>query len=255
MKLTFLGTGTSHGIPMIGCPCPVCNSTDPRDMRLRTSAVVHAPEGNILIDTGPDLRIQALRAKLTRVESILFTHAHADHIFGLDDVRRFNDAKGGPLSCYMNRPCREKLESVFGYCLKPRPEAKFFQFPHLEFHEVTGPFRTAGAEVIPVPLMHGQLEILGFRIGGLAYCTDCKTIPDESVELLRGLEVLVLDALRPLPHHTHMNIEEALAAVEKLRPQRTYFVHMSHAVSHAGLSAQLPAGVELAYDGLTVEWG
>lgn len=254
MRLTFLGTGTSHGIPMIGCRCPVCTSDDPRDKRMRTSAVVHAPEGNILIDTGPELRLQAVRAGLSRIESILFTHAHADHIFGLDDVRRFCDAKGGPLPCFMNRPARETLERVFGYCLADREFKGFHQYPHLTFHLAEGPFVTAGIEVIPVPLLHGRLEVLGFRFGRMAYCTDVKTIPDDSMEKLRGLEVLVLDALRPQPHNTHLNIEEALAVVDRLRPERTYFVHMAHMVSHAKVSAEMPRGVELAYDGLQIEW-
>lgn len=254
MRLTFLGTGTSHGIPMINCHCEVCTSTDPRDNRLRTSAVVHAPGGDLLIDAGPELRLQAIRAGLARIEGILFTHAHADHILGLDDVRRFNDALGGALPCWMNRPCRETLTRMFGYMLEPRPASPFYNFPHLEFHEVTGPFRAAGVEIEPVPLLHGRLEVLGFRIEGLAYCTDVKTIPDDSAARLRGLKVLIIDALRPQPHNTHMSIDEALATVDRLRPERTYFVHMAHAISHRKLSAGLPSGVQLAHDGLTIEW-
>jgi phosphoribosyl 1,2-cyclic phosphate phosphodiesterase len=241
---------------MIGCDCEVCTSTDPRDTRLRTSAVVHAPEGDILIDAGPELRLQAIRYKLRRIESLLLTHAHADHIFGLDDTRRFCDALQGPLPCYMNAPCRERLEKIFGYCLRPPADVqKFYPYPHLLFHEVAGPFETAGVRVTPVPLMHGALEVLGFKFGGLAYCTDVKTIPESSVPLLEGLEVLVLDALRPTPHNTHMSLGEALETVRRLKPRRTYFVHMAHAIGHAKVSRELPPGVELAYDGQVIEWG
>lgn len=251
IRLTFLGTGTSNGIPVIGCDCPVCLSDDPRDRRTRCSAVVHLAGHNILIDTAPELRFQALATGLTRVDAVLFTHAHADHVGGFDDLRQFNYLAQSHLPVYADPETAAELRTRFGYAFVDQ-----FPFyggkPDLLLHEITGPFLLFGQEIIPIPVRHGRWRVLGFRFGPLAYVTDAKEIPYESLELLAGVEVLVLNALRERPHPTHLSLGEALAIVEQIRPRRAYFTHISHEVSHAAISARLPQGVELAYDGLSL---
>ena len=251
IRLTFLGTGTSNGIPVIGCQCPVCASDDPRDRRTRSSAVVHLAEHNILIDTAPELRLQALATGLTRVDAVLFTHAHADHVGGFDDLRQFNYLAQSHLPVYADSETATELRARFGYAFVDR-----FPFyggkPDLWLSEITGPFCLFGQEIVPIPVRHGRWTVLGFRFGPLAYVTDAKEIPPESLELLAGVDVLVLNALRERPHPTHLSLAEALAIVERIRPQRAYFTHISHEVAHAATSARLPQGVELAYDGLTI---
>ena len=249
LEITFLGTGTSHGVPMIACDCEVCRSDDPRDKRNRTSAVVRTPDGRvILIDASPELRLAAVACGLERVDAILFTHTHADHIMGLDDVRRFNDISGETIPCYGSADTLRVLRQVFGYAEVPFKRAPTYR-PSLAFEEITAPVEICGVEVIPIPLMHGRDRILGFRIGNLAYCTDCSEIPPESRDLLAGLDLLVLDALRPAPHPTHFSLSEALAEIELLAPARTLLTHMTHHLGHERTSQSLPAGVALAYDG------
>lgn len=254
VQLTFLGTGTSNGIPVIGCECPVCSSDDPRDRRTRSSAVVHLSGRNILIDTAPELRLQALATGLTRVDAVLFTHAHADHVGGFDDLRQFNYLAQAHLPVFADPDTARELQTRFGYAFVDQ-----FPFyggkPDLWLHEITGPFSLFGQEVVPVPVQHGRWRVLGFRFGPLAYVTDAKDVPEESLALLQGVEVLVLNALRERPHPTHLSVSEALAIVERLRPARAYFTHISHEVAHAVTSARLPRGVELAYDGLTISAG
>ncbi len=251
IRLTFLGTGTSNGIPVIGCDCPVCLSDDPRDRRTRSSAVVHLADHNILIDTAPELRFQALATGLTRVDAVLFTHAHADHVGGFDDLRQFNYLAQSHLPVYADPETAAELRVRFGYAFVNQ-----FPFyggkPDLLLHEITGPFHLFGQEIVPIPVRHGRGTVLGFRFGSLAYVTDAKEIPPESLELLAGVEVLVLNALRERPHPTHLSLEEALAIVAQIRPRRAYFTHISHEVSHAVINARLPQGIELAYDGLSL---
>ncbi len=252
LELIFLGTGTSHGIPMIACDCAVCRSDDPRDRRNRASVAVRAPDGRvILIDAAPELRLAAVACGLTRVDAILFTHTHADHIMGLDDVRRFNDTAGAVIPCYGSAESVARLRQVFpyaetGYRLAPTDR------PSLRFEVIAGRLEICGLEVLPVPLLHGTAEVLGFRIGPLAYCTDCSAIPEESVELLAGLDLLVLDGLRRTPHPTHFNLDGALEAVAALRPRRALLTHITHELPHEATNATLPAGVALAYDGQRV---
>ncbi len=250
-ELTFLGTGTSNGIPVIGCPCAVCASTDPRDRRSRTSAVVRDGDRTYLIDTATELRLQALAAGLDRVDAVLMTHAHADHTGGFDDLRRFNELAEAHLSVYADASTAAMLRERFAYAFVDK-----FPFyggkPDLTLHMVEGPFNLFGREVVPVPVRHGRLPIIGYRFGDLAYVTDAKTIPPASMELLRGLDVLVLNALRERPHPTHLSLAEAVAIVEELRPRAAYLVHLSHELSHTAASALLPSGIEVAYDGLTV---
>ena len=252
-RLTFLGTGTSHGVPVIGCDCAVCTSTDPRNQRTRSSVLVEWQGRNLLVDTATELRLQALRANLRRVDAILFTHSHADHICGLDDVRRFNDLKRASIPCYGNRQTIENLARQFWYVFaetqrgggKPRLDLIAVEPDRL--------ISVLGLEVRPIPALHGSLEVLGYRFGDLAYVTDCSAIPDQSLALLEGLDVLVLDALRWRPHPTHFSVDQALEVVDRVKPSRTYFTHICHDLDHEETNLRLPEGVELAYDGLAVD--
>ena len=249
-RVTFLGTGTSHGVPMIGCACAVCRSTDARDRRLRPSVYVAVEGGpSILVDTATDLRQQALLYGVTRVDALLFTHSHADHVMGLDEVRRFNVLQGGALPAYADAETAEELRRMFAYAFSAPPQAGG-GVPQLALHAVTGPVSVAGVPVVPVPLLHGSRPILGYRLGRFAYLTDCSAIPEASFELLDGLEVLVLDALRHRPHPTHFTVAEAVAAAARIGATRTYFTHICHDLPHAETCAALPDSVTLAFDGL-----
>lgn len=254
LTVTFLGTGTSNGIPVIGCDCAVCHSTDPRDRRTRSSITVHVGDRVILIDTAPELRLQALAVGLRRVDAVLFTHAHADHVAGFDDLRQFNYLAQSHLPVYAAPDTARELRQRFGYAFEDQ-----FPFyggkPDLILHEITGPFELFGQEIIPIPVPHGRWTVLGFRFGPFAYITDAATVPESALAALQGVQVLVLNALRARRHPTHLSIDEALAVVERLQPQQAYFTHMSHEVSHAAVSAILPPNVALAYDGLTITVG
>jgi phosphoribosyl 1,2-cyclic phosphate phosphodiesterase len=249
VRLTVLGSGTSHGIPMIGCDCAVCTSDDPRDKRTRPSVAFDYDGHTVLIDTSPELRLQCLACDIRRVDAILFTHCHADHIVGLDDVRRFNWIQGGPITLYGDRETLEQLRQTFAYAFVDDPEYPSAK-PELETVLLDGPLEFFGRRIIPIPLMHGSQEVLGFRVGNIAYCTDCNLIPDESRELLRDLDVLMLDAVRRRPHATHFNLEQAIEEARRIGAKRTYFTHIAHELKHAETNAGLPAGMELAYDGL-----
>lgn len=253
LEAIFLGSGTSHGIPMIGCRCPVCTSTDPRDKRFRTCLAVRLPAETpthgqvILIDMSPEFRLGALATGLERVDAILFTHGHADHIMGIDDIRRFNDIARRRIDCYSSADTVGILRRCFGYTDR---EFRNDGWPSLAFHEVAAPTNICGARVTPIHLLHGRQPILGFRMGQMAYCTDCSEIPSASEELLAGLDVLILDGLRISPHPTHFNLDGALREIERLRPKRAILTHIAHEIGHAAVSAKLPPNVELAYDSL-----
>lgn len=252
-RVTFLGTGTSHGVPMIGCDCATCRSMDPRDRRLRPSIYLEVPgRTSILVDSATDLRQQALANGITRVDAVLYTHSHADHILGLDELRRFNMIQRAPIPCYADAPTWDALKRTFFYVFDG-VEREGGGIPQLEPREIVGPFEVSGVRVEPVPLLHGRLPILGFRFGSLAYLTDCSAIPAASWPLVVGVETLVIDALRHKPHATHFNVEQALAAVERIAPRRTFFTHMAHDLPHVETCARLPRGVELAYDGLVLD--
>ena len=252
-RVTFLGTGTSHGVPMIGCTCATCRSADPRDRRLRPSIYLDVPDrGRVLVDSSTDLRQQALAFAITRVDAVIYTHAHADHILGLDELRRFNMIQGTTIPCYADARTWDALKRTFFYVFDGVAR-RGGGLPELEPHEISGPFVAAGLRVQPVPLLHGRLPILGFRFGTFAYLTDCSAIPDESWPLLDGVETVVIDALRDKPHPTHFSVEEALAAVARIAPRRAFFTHMAHDLPHAATCARLPHGVELAYDGLVLD--
>lgn len=256
-RLVFLGSGTSTGVPVLGCDCEVCTSDDPRNKRTRPSVLIRSAGGDLLIDTTPEMRFQFLRERIGFVHAILYTHAHADHLFGLDDARLFSRWIGGPVPVYCDGPTEESIRRVFHYAFTERAlAAPAGGVPKLDFRRVEAgtPFEALGLSILPVALEHGKLPVLGFRIGDLAYCTDVSTIPDQSWPLLEGLDTLILDALRFEPHPTHFNLEQALAAVERLRPRRAYLTHLSHGFDHATIESTLPPGVSLAYDGLSLDF-
>ena len=250
MKVTFLGTGTSHGIPRIACDCPVCRSTDPRNHRLRPSVLLSFADRNVVVDTSSDFRQQMLDHPIRTLDAILFTHKHADHVHGLDDVRVFSDIQG-PIDAYANPETSRILRSTFAYIFEAANRIN--GIPKLRLHEVVAPFQLFGSTVIPVPLLHGKDLILGFRIGNFAYLTDCSAIPDESLDLLGGLHLLVIDGLRFRPHPTHFSIDESIEVAGILRPTLTYLTHLAHDVDHAIVSDMLPRDVFLAHDGLVLE--
>lgn len=253
MQITFLGTGTSHGVPMIGCDCDTCRSDDPRDRRSRPSVYLQAADGtSLLVDAGPDLRMQALRHNIRRVDAIFFTHGHADHIVGLDDVRRFNAIQQRPIPCFGDAATVADVARMFAYAFDTSTP-KGGGLPRLELFTIAGAFCLGAQEIVPVPIFHGTRPIFGLRIDGFAYLTDCNRIPEASLALLEGLDVLVLDALREKPHATHFTITEAVEAAARIGARRTYFTHMAHDLRHAPTCARLPGAMELAYDGLVVE--
>lgn len=250
MQLVFLGTGTSMGIPIIGCRCPVCTSPDPRNRRMRTSALVRVDGLQLLIDAGPDFRSQALTAAIDHIDAVLLTHSHFDHVGGLDDLRPLN-FRGGAIPLYGNRQTLADIRQRYAYAFEAASAGS--TKPMLELCEVSAPFTIGATAITPVEIMHGSWPIIAYRIGQLAYVTDASIIPPPSLALLRGCRVLVLNALRDEPHPTHFSLDEALAVVDELAPERTFLVHMTHSLDHSTVNARLPAGVELAYDGLVVE--
>jgi phosphoribosyl 1,2-cyclic phosphate phosphodiesterase len=255
IELLFLGTGTSAGIPMIGCHCDVCRSADPRDRRTRPSVVISYGQTRVLVDTTPELRLQCVTHDVTSIDAVVFTHAHADHIMGLDDVRRFNALRGGPIDVWADARTHKFLSNCFGYAFRePDPTQKVFR-PHLVPRTIDGPFCINDAQWTPIPLLHGGMSVLGFRVGDLAYCTDVSAIPESSFALLEGLDVLVLDALQWKKHATHFSVEEAIDAARRIGAKQTLFTHIAHALSHEATNRQLPPGHRLAHDGERVSAG
>jgi phosphoribosyl 1,2-cyclic phosphate phosphodiesterase len=253
---TFLGTGTSVGVPMIGCDCATCRSDDPHNQRYRCAVLITTSEGNLLIDTPPELRLQLLRESVGIIHALLFTHYHVDHLFGLDDVRPMQKYLCGPLPIYCTDEVEEKIRTIFSYAFTPGAESPSVGYvPKLEFQRINSePFNVLGQRVVPIPLEHAWFSVLGFRIDDVAYCTDVSRIPETSWPLLQGLRVLVLDALRYKPHPAHLSVNEALEVIERVKPERTYLTHMSHDLEHEATNARLPRGVELAYDGLKFDF-
>jgi phosphoribosyl 1,2-cyclic phosphate phosphodiesterase len=255
-SFTFLGTGTSSGVPMVGCDCSVCHSNDPHNQRYRCAVLLRLPKGNLVIDTPPELRLQLLRARVDVLHAVLYTHYHADHLFGLDDVRPFPFKLGGPVPVYCTAEVEGVIRRTFPYAFGSEAEETPRGYvPQLAFRRITEePFVVLGQRISPVPLVHAHFRVFGFRIDDVAYCTDVSEIPATSWRKLEGLRVLVLDALRYRPHPAHFSLGEALAAIERLRPRRAYLTHLSHDLDHEDTNRTLPPGVELAYDGLTFEF-
>jgi phosphoribosyl 1,2-cyclic phosphate phosphodiesterase len=249
VELLFLGTGTSAGVPMIGCHCTVCSSNDARDKRTRASVVISYRDVRVLVDSTPELRLQCVANGVDRIDAVVYTHAHADHIMGLDDLRRFNAISGMPLDVYADRLTHEALERCFGYAFKPpAPETRLFR-PHLVRRMIDGTFDVKGVPWHPIPLMHGDLPVLGFRIGSLGYCTDVSLIPEPSFALLEGVDVLVLDALQWKRHTTHLSVEQAIDIAKRIGARQTLFTHIAHALGHVETNKLLPESMRLAYDG------
>jgi phosphoribosyl 1,2-cyclic phosphate phosphodiesterase len=255
VEVILLGTGTSHGVPMIGCDCAVCTSDDPCDRRTRASIFVRHAGASILVDTSPELRLQCIANGVAHADAVVFTHHHADHVCGLDDLRRFNYLRRGALSCYASAVTMHALRRMFTYAFAP-PSNDPTSRPELTWEEITDqPFHVGDARIIPIPLMHGSMPVLGFRFGRFAYCTDCSLIPDESMRLLRDLDVLVLDALRRRPHPTHFNLEQAVAMAGRIGAAQTYFTHIAHELGHKATNAELPRGMALGHDGQRIVTG
>ncbi|MBC8105669.1 MAG: MBL fold metallo-hydrolase [Anaerolineae bacterium] len=249
IELIMLGTGTSAGIPMIGCHCSVCESTDPHDKRSRPSALVSYDDLRIVIDTSPELRLQCIANRIDMIHTVVFTHAHADHVMGLDDVRRFNAISGQPIDIWANEQTHAAVGRCFDYAFLPPHEGPRVFRPQLTKRVIDGPFRIGSQAWIPIPLVHGEWPVLGFRVGGLAYCTDVSAIPEDSWSLLRDLDVLVLDALQIKKHPAHFNLEEAVDAAKRIGAGVTLFTHIAHGMAHAATNATLPANMRLAFDG------
>jgi phosphoribosyl 1,2-cyclic phosphate phosphodiesterase len=251
MIVTFLGTGTSTGIPVVGCKCAVCTSEDPRNKRLRQSVKIEANGQHFLIDTTPDLRLQLLRDPIPRLDFVLYTHSHADHLMGLDDIRPFNFRQRQTIHAYASPMTAKAVRRAFSYIWSDSQIGG--GKPQLEMHEIDGPFEHAGVEITPLPVCHGDWTILGFRIGPFAYITDTNGIPDSTMHLLQGVDQLALDGLRPSPRHpTHFVIDEAVECAKKIGARQTWLIHLAHEVDHATVEATLPEGVRLAYDGLVL---
>ncbi|MCK6455565.1 MAG: MBL fold metallo-hydrolase [Phycisphaerae bacterium] len=252
IQVTVLGSGTSHGVPMIACDCAVCTSPDPRDRRTRPSVHVAFDGHAVLIDTAPELRLQCLASGIRRCDAVLYTHHHIDHIAGLDDLRRFNWIQDSTIPCFGSADTLARLREMFRYVFDNDPEYPSHK-PQLDLRQIDGPFTLFGRTITPIPLFHGPLPVLGFRMGRFAYCTDVSRIPENSWPLLVDLDVLILDALRRRPHPTHFNLEQAVAAATRIGAKRTYFTHIAHELGQAETDAALPAGMQLAYDRLVVE--
>lgn len=249
-ELEFLGTGTSTGVPVAGCRCKNCASDDPRDKRLRSSVLIRRGQRNLIIDTGPEFRIQCLRARVMRLHAVLFTHHHVDHLYGFDDVRAYSFFQDRTLPVYASKHSLEVIRSKFDYIWHAVQVGG--GLPDVQLHEIDGPFEVLGMECVPVPIMHGRLPILGFRFGSLAYLTDISELPAESVPLLQNLDTLIISCVRYRYHKTHLTLGRAKQIHKQLRPRQTLLTHLTHAFTHARLAAELPAGIAPAYDGLRV---
>lgn len=251
MEIIFMGSGTSMGVPTIGCECEVCVSQNPKNKRTRPSLLVRTRGKNLLIDTAVDLRAQAIRENLKKIDAVLYTHSHADHILGLDDLRPFNFWQKMHIPCYGNEPTMDSICDTFKYVFtNPQPGGSM---PRIEPHVINGPFDIDGVQIVPLPILHGRMEVLGYRIGRLSYITDCSEIPAETYALLKGTAVLVLGVLRYAPHPTHLNFEKALQIIDRVQPESAFFTHISHDFDHDKTNGELPANVRLSYDGLKFE--
>ncbi|HNV89011.1 MAG TPA: MBL fold metallo-hydrolase [Methylotenera sp.] len=252
MQLTMLGVGSSAGTPVVGCKCVTCSSDNPRNKRTRCSSLITLDSGeNILIDSGPDLRIQSLRENIERVDAVLYTHTHADHLHGIDDLRAFCQIQRAQIPLYAKEDAVAHIKQKFGYVL--REPSDFWDLPVLRTEPIHGPFELFGVKVYPIPLLHGRSHILGYRIGNFAYMTDVSEIPETSFALLENLDVVLLDCLREASHPTHINIEQSLAYIGRMKAKQSYMIHMTHELEYVSLASKLPSGVFVGYDGLKLD--
>ena len=254
-KLILLGTGTSVGVPALGCGCHVCTSDNPKNHRTRSSAIFGLPDGNLLVDTSPDLRTQLLREKIGIVHSVIYTHEHSDHVMGFDDLRLFQFYLGHPVPVYCRQPVEKRLRKAFDYAFDDQPTTHPGATPSVDIHAIDrDPIEILGETVTPIPLKHGpKFDVLAFRVGNVAYCTDVSEIPEDSWDLLQGLDTLVLDGLRYDPHVTHFSIPQATDVAQRLGPRQTFFTHCACKMDYDEVNADLPDGIDLAYDGLQID--
>lgn len=251
MQVIILGSGTSHGVPMIGCGCAVCTSTDPHNKRTRPSIAIRNGEYVYIVDTAPEFRLQSLAAGLNRVDAVFITHTHADHIFGMDDIRRFNDLMGSEVPVYGSEETLSDIKRIFRYIFTPTPVGG--GKPRISLHTMPSTMETNGVTVRAIPVKHGDLPILGYRFNDFAYVTDVSSIPPESMERLKGLDLLIMDAVRYRPHATHFGLYQTLDVIESLNPRQAYITHISHRLEHSVVNGLLPPHVQLAFDGLCVD--
>jgi phosphoribosyl 1,2-cyclic phosphate phosphodiesterase len=255
MKAVFLGTGTSNGIPMIGCRCEVCASADPRNRRRRTCLYVEAGGCHVVIDTPPDFREQALAAAIPRVDAVLFTHTHADHVFGFDDIRRFNLLQKEVIPAYASDRSIRDLRRIFDY-IDESPDPRGLFRPQIRFERIAEPFRVGPIRIAPLEVLHGDKAVFGFRIEAdgrsLGYAPDCSRMPEDALERFRGVDVMILDALRHRPHLTHFTVAESVTALQRIGAERSYLIHMCHDLDHETTRRALPPGIDVSYDGLTL---
>ena len=251
MKVILLGTGTSQGVPVIACECPTCKSDDPRNTRTRASALISYNGRNIVLDTATEFRLQMVANDIKHLDAVLFTHAHADHVHGLDDIRQFNKIQQAVIPCYANAETLESIGRKYDYVFKPTQEGG--GKPDITLNEVSGDFDLFGRTIVPLAVKHGILDILGFRAGKFAYITDASNVPDETLERLCGLEVFVINALRYIPHETHFSVGQAIDVIREVQPKISYLTHLSHIIEHERLESELPENIHVAYDGLTIE--
>ncbi len=247
LEITILGSGTSTGIPVVGCDCPVCQSADPRNRRTRCSALINYGPRNILIDTATDLRQQALRENICHIDAVLYTHSHADHMHGIDDLRGFNLRQKEPIPLYGSPRTLERVRDNFNYIFADIEKPGYV--PRLSLHPIEAAFQLFELTIVPIPLLHGGMQVFGYRCGPFAYLTDCNGIPDESLPLLENLDLLILDGLRFKPHNTHFNIPQAIQMAQKIGARQTLLTHLSHDVDHPRHDPQLPDGINFAFDG------
>lgn len=253
MKFTLLGTGTSTGVPTVSCTCETCTSDDPRDKRLRCSLLIESEKSTVVIDTSADFRQQMLKHKVAKIDGIVYTHYHFDHIGGFDDLRAYNFTSRKYVQLYLNKETYSKIEETFSYAFGNATQIGG-GIPQVNINLIErDDFSIGDIDLKIIPLMHGKMEVFGFRIGNFAYCTDCNYISEESMEKLQGLDVLILDALRYHKHPTHFTVDESLEIVKKLKPKQTYFTHIAHQIKHSDLEPRLPEGVNIGFDGLDIE--
>lgn len=251
MKITFLGTGTSQGVPLVACDCEVCQSAFPKDSRLRSSILIEVDHQVIVVDAGPDFRQQMLKNKVKRLDALLLTHSHQDHISGLDDLKGFNYFQRKAVNVYAQKNVQQDIMTQYPYLFV---DNKYPGVVELQFHTVsTKPFKIEHTRVIPLEVMHRNLPILGFRVGDFVYITDANEISEHTLSLLQGTKIMVINALRKKPHHSHFNVEQALEVIEKVKPDKAYLTHICHQLGlHEKVNLELPENIELAYDGLTI---